>query len=163
MKKTGSRLLALTTIGLLAVPGSLRAQGVFGIPWPGGERARLMDESDVAHLSASRSVDFDRIEADANQRCRELLAPKSGGDAHERALRSSDLILAHLRAATLKGFGLEGLTASLRPDMANRFGTMTYGESTIRSSRLALDAMLPPGVPPRAFEPDPEDLPFDCQ
>jgi len=167
MKMTTSRLLLSCVFCLITVPTFAVAQGssgdMFGIPWSGVDPVDLLDDSDVAHVAGSRADDFDRIGAEADRRCDALRRPPLGGDAHENALRSSDLILAHLRATTLNRFTLEDLISSRQVDMSNRLGAMTHGERAMRNSRLALDAMLPAGVAPLSLEPVQEDLPFDCQ
>ena len=174
MIKLATRRLVLTGLGLLAVPVSVQAQAtpgdMFGIPWSGVSTVELMDEGDLIHLSASRSPDFDRLkdEVETDRACRDRLGrlrTGMGADAHERALRSSDLIMAHLQASTFNRFTIEELTASRRTDMAHRFGKMTYNESLMinRGLDMRFGSTRPMAVLSTTPDGYDDSVPHDCQ
>jgi hypothetical protein len=170
MIKLAARRLVLTGLGLLAVPVSVQAQAatgdMFGIPWSGVSSVELMDEADLDHMSASRSADFERLGLQADRHCRDLVLRASmGGDPHERALRSSDLILAHLKAASLNRFRLDRLTFDDFSDITHRNAVMPHLEESSRRAGLDLLMGSMPSMigPNRVLESKPENLPYDCQ
>jgi len=160
--------LVLILIGVMTLPTAGYAQGssTFTIPWTRVDRADLLDDADIAHLSASRLSEFEQIGEQARLECREAMSRSTRlATAQERVRRSSNLIMSHLRASTFNRFRPEDLTASQRTGMVERFGGMTYNQSMMMHTGLALErGMTPPaGARSPSFGRETEPVPYDCQ
>lgn len=152
------RTFLLLLAGLAAAPVSGLAQGIgtFGVPWSAAPDQVLLDEADVAHLSASRTQDFERVGEQSDRLCQDLrVRAMMAGDPHERVLRSSDLIMAHLRASTFNRFAFEELTADRRAGMFDGFGN--------RGLALQYGGTAAAGPRDFALTEEDEPLPYDCQ
>ena len=167
MKRLLSTLvLVLTGVMTLTATGYAQGSGTFTVPWTGVNQADLLDAADIAHISASRIRDFEEVEKRARHECQEAMIRSTRREnAHQTALRSSDFIMSDLQASTFNRFRLEDLTASRRTGMVERFGAMTYTQSMMMHTGLALEHGMMPAAGARSFSSglEAQPVPYDCQ